>query len=903
MRETASESRGGEARGGFHGREAEIGALDAALARAVRFEAPQTITILGTLGSGKSRLVDEWLRDLRLRADPGVRVVRASAARGGLADDAREAVADVAPPHALVAALLRDRFRLDGAADAAQALAWFREELQRVFGDRRVAEVASLLGGFLGFEMAESPLVQALVGKPDQGAELARAVLGRFLEQDARELPLVVVAEDLQDADDASLDLLGGLGAELADAPILLVTTARPDLLVRRPAWGRRAGSFARLDLPPLPRGALDAVMRDVLGAETLAPALLDRAAVESGGNPYLVEQLLDVYRSHGILVAETGPGEWVRWSFDAERADRERLELTGEEAAELRVAALSPAERDVLARGAVFGSVFWTGGVVALGRLGAARAQPDEDVADDAVFGPDPAIAEIAQILESLEERGYVARLSDSVLPGETAWGFKSALEEAGARAAGDPELERRRRLFAAQWLESRGGEGREQRLEALAHLYEAGGDARRAAYCLITAAADARRKLAIDRAHVLYAAAVRLLESDDAVAKMDALYALGDVAQRLGRTREALGHFGEMLRLAWRLDLPAKGGAAHGRLGRLHGTLGHHAQALVHLDLARGLFEIAGDAPGVAAALDDIGRIQFLTGAPEASLSYHRGALAVRESLGDDRGRALTLARMGQVEQEAGDLEGAAAHFREALALRRKAGDRQGEIASLLDLGGLQLDLGRVAQAVALLEEGRALARDVGERLFEASFAIELGECHLSVGQPVPARKELERAREIARQFGARVLLSEATRGLAEAELAMGDVRRARDDARAAFELAERMGAAPLVGAALRVVAASVGLGAPGEADLGGAREMFDRAVEVLSNAGAELELARTLAAYADFEARVGRRDTAQELRRQADLIRSRSRGGAAGRRRATEAEEAALIALATG
>ena len=88
--------------------------------------------------------------------------------------------------------------------------------------------------------------------------------------------------------------------------------------------------------------------------------------------------------------------------------------------------------------------------------------------------------------------------------------------------------------------------------------------------------------------------------------------------------------------------------------------------------------------------------------------------------------------------------------------------------------------------------------------------------------------------------------------------------------------------------MGAALRVVAASVGLGAPGEADLGGAREMFDRAVEVLSNAGAELELARTLAAYADFEARVGRRDTALELRRQADLIRDRSRGGRTPRRR---------------
>jgi hypothetical protein len=56
-----------------------------------------------------------------------------------------------------------------------------------------------------------------------------------------------------------------------------------------------------------------------------------------------------------------------------------------------------------------------------------------------------------------------------------------------------------------------------------------------------------------------------------------------------------------------------------------------------------------------------------------------------------------------------------------------------------------------------------------------------------------------------------------------------------------------------------------------------------MFDRAVEVLSNAGAELELGRTLSAYADFEARSGRKDTSRELSRQAARILAQSRRGA--------------------
>jgi tetratricopeptide (TPR) repeat protein len=866
-------------RHGFFGREAELAALDAALDRAVRFQAPQFVTIVGALGFGKSRLVAEWLT-----RQAGVRVVRASARRRDAAVD--EAALPPAP-HALLAALLRDRFLLDAAADGDEALLLFRTELQQVFGDRRVAEVASLLGAFLGFDMTESPLTQALVGKPEQGAELARAVLGRFLEQDALARPLIIVAEDVHGADDASLEILQTLAGELGEAPLVLVATARPELLVRRPSWGRTGGAQVRLDLGPLPRAAVDALVHARLEAGAVAPELLERAAVESGGSPFLVEQLLDVYQQHGILAAQTGELSW----FDAERADRERMALTREEAAAMRMAALTPAERDVLARAAVFGGVFWTGGVVALGRLGGVPSD------ESAVFTPDPAIAEIHEILARLAERDVVTRLPESALPHEAAWGFQHALEQTLVEAGVDPELGRRRRAFAAQWLESRGGPAREERLESLARLYEGAGDRRRAAYCYVTAAADARARALLDRAHVLYEAGVRLFDLDDAVAKMDALYALGDVAARLGRTREALAHFGEMLRLAWRLDLPAKGGAAHGRLGRLHGTLGAHRQALVHLELARQLFEVAGDAPGVAAALDDVGRVHFLMGAPDASLACHRAALAVRERLGDDRGRALGLARMGQVEHETGNLEAAGRCFRDALALRRRVGDRPGEVASLLDLGGLELDLGRVDEAVARLEEGRTLARELGEKLFEASLSIELGECRLAEGQPRRALREFEGAREIARQFGARVLLCEALRGLAETELALGDVRRARDDGRQAFELAERMGAAPLLGAALRVVAASVGLGAPGEADLGGAREMFDRAIEVLSNASAELELARTLAAYADFEARSGRRDTAHELRRQADTIRDRARHGS----RPRPAELAAAAALA--
>ena len=870
----------------FTGRTAEFQALDRALERAVTLRQAQFVTILGTLGMGKTRLWAEWLGEM---AGPGVRVMRvALSALGRDPSDGN-----------LLGALLRQRFGIAPHHGPEAALVQFRAEIQRVFGDRRVADVASLLGRFLGFDVRESPLSQALVTTADQGGELARAVLCRFLEQDARTSPLILAIDDVHLADDESLDVLERLPGELGEASVVVLMTARHELLARRPDWGRGRAStgdlgapelgspersrpgrtreplqgFHLLDLPPLARADLEAIVRTVLAVsdgEALPPALIDHVVVESGGNPYVLEQMLHLYSRHGVLAPDPNAG----WCFDTRKAAAERVALSPEQAGRGRIASLSVAELAVLTRAAIFGPVFWTGGVVALGRL---MTEPDDPVA---VFGRDPAIVQIRDILAELAERDLLRVAAESSVAGDVEWSFRHPadvsliLEDIEAS-----ELVAWRR-FAAQWLESRGGPGREARFETLGRLYEQSGDTRRAAYCFLSAAEDARRRAESEHARALYLAAVRLMDLDDAVAKMDATYALGDLAARLGRTREALGHFQDMLRLAWRLDLPAKGGAAHGRLGRLQAMLGDNRAAIMHLELARQLFEAAGDLPGIASTMDDVGRVHLAGGAPEASIECHRAAFQVRDQLGDDRGKGLALARMGQVEHETGDLLAAEGHMRQAIELRRRAGDRQGMVASLLDLGALERDLGRVEQAITILEDAQALARELGERLYECSIEIALGDCWLTQARPVDARPHFLAAKDVARQFGAKALMVEASRGLAEVELARGATLEARDEARSAFELAMQIGATPLAGAALRVVASAVGLGAPGDADLGGAREMFDRAVEILSNVASELELGRALGAYAEFEQRAGRKTVARDLRRQAQLIREKTR-----------------------
>jgi tetratricopeptide (TPR) repeat protein len=837
------------------GREAERRNLNAALDRTLRFEAPQFVTILGGAGIGKSRLLAEWLKEVGERRD--FRTVFVTAVgKGALAE-----------PGGVIGHLLRARIGITDDMDKDAMLAVFREELQAVFGDRRVSEMAGLLGSFLGLSPSGSPLVQSLAMRPEQQAELSRAVLCRFLEEDARQRPMLYVIDDAHLADDDSLDLLTRLRADLGETTLVVVVAARPELLVRRPNWSRVEGSHARMDLGGLSPLEMDVFIQCALRAEALAPGLAERAAVESGGNPSLLSELLCAYHEHGILACDTKDA----WLFDGERAERERPVLSAEVQASARVSELNPSERELLARAAAMGNIFWTGGLIALSRLGSEPWDPT------LVFAPDPSIEETKRMVGALVERGYLKKADSSFMGDEAAWCFADVDERMLVEATVDQEITRRRKRFAAQWIEARAGKSMSiDQIENIAILYQDGQDPRRASHRFVAAGDEACRIRDYERARSLYGRGLQLLDADDSLLKMEVLHKIGDIAGRLGYSHEALAHFGDMLKAAWRLDLPGKGGAAHSRIGRIYRALGDYRMAVQHLDMAHLLFDLGGDRPGVAASLDDIGRVYYLVGKPDEALRCHKASLSIRVDLKDERGKALTLAWIGLVEAQMGHLGLAQQSFERALAISQATRDPHGIVFTLLDLGALTREAGHPKLAQKLLEQARGISTTMGDRLTECHLALQIGDCLLAQGEHAAAEKEMRAAKDIAQKFGARRLVAESDRGLAEIHLALGDNLAARDHASWAVAEAEKMGAAPLVGTALRVLGTALAAGAPGDCDRGGPREVFDRAIELLGSSGAELELGRAFSSYASFEEKIGRHDAAEKLRDRAFAIR---------------------------
>ncbi|MBP8811432.1 MAG: tetratricopeptide repeat protein [Kofleriaceae bacterium] len=838
------------------GRDDQLAVLRDVVGRAVDFQAPQLVTLVGNQGTGKTRLVGELERQLR----PPVRVLHGRATAG--------------VPGSALSSLLRDRFAVAGAVAGPIQIA---EQVADIFGAASTPDVLHCLGGFLGVEFPASAFMQVVADNPRHKDDVARTILRRWLELDAGRAPLVLILDDLQAADDRTLSILTELAANLGGSPVVIIAVARPEMLVRTPGWGEGAVDHERIDLRNLEPDDAETMFGNLLAQCGRIPEELVTTAIElTGGNPLFLEQLVRLYLARGAIDATSGP----LWRLDVDAALAIELPISVEEAIEARIAALEPDERDLLEKAAVFGNVFWVSAAVALTRLDGAAGPPSDPL--DLEWGEGEVVRRrVSDLIYGLAERDYLLVLdaADSTVPGDVEVVFKHNLERELVVRATAAGRSARYHLGAAQWLEARLNDKSEEQLEFLTGLYERGGDRAKAARCYLLGADRARARYAGDEARGLYERGLALLGEHDAPAKMDALHNLGDVLDLVGESTAALERFAEMLALAWQYDNQGKAGAAHIRIARVLRRQGQYDPSMEHLRRASELFTRAEDERGTASTLDDMGRVHWLRGAYGQALDFHRQALAKRKAIGDRRSIALSLANIGRVHLDSGNFKAAMAQFREALDLRRDIDDRSGVVQSLSDLAGVHGADGNHAMALGLLDEARAIATEIGDKLALAEVLSRAGEHAAAVGESSRALADLARAKELARTLGDRVVLADSHRRAALAELARGDLAAAEREVRWALQIGESVGARVPIGAALRTAAAVSA--AKGDAAL--ADEQFRKSVDVLATMHNEIELARSYRAFAEFRAARGEATEAAALAARAAEVFERLRAAA--------------------
>jgi DNA-binding SARP family transcriptional activator len=403
----------------FVGREQELAALEERLAWARSQRSPQLVTILGVPGIGKSRLVSELRQAVAESNEPPTWHQGRSLPYGdGVSFWALEE-------------MVKAEARILESDPAQTVERKLDEAVRRVVEDpidaRRIATYLGVLTGLGGGEAAA-----------DRRGETF-AAWRRFLEALADERPLVLIFEDLHWADDALLDFVDEFLDRVSGVPLLVLATARPELLERRPGWAGGKPSALTISLPPLSQSETTRLVAAMLEEPVLAAEAHESLLARIGGNPLYAEQFCRILVEHG-------------------RPEELPESLRGIIAA--RLDGLADVEKRLLQDAAVVGNVFWVGALEAIG--GISRIAADD-------------------LLPALVRRDFVQRARRSSVAGDTEYTFRHELlrDVAYGEIPRAGKAERHRR--AAEWIESLGRP--EDHAELLAHHYLAALESARAA------------------------------------------------------------------------------------------------------------------------------------------------------------------------------------------------------------------------------------------------------------------------------------------------------------------------------------------------------------------------------------------------------------------------------------
>jgi class 3 adenylate cyclase len=282
------------------GRDREFQTLKAGL-DGIKQGRGRIVTVIGEAGLGKSRLISELFKE---------------AEKDGLAggwDVAHGIPYDANRPFGLFQNFARQMFGIE-LDDASEVIHHKVDNGLRSTG--AAEEVVALCSVALERVIAAKVLHDA----PNFSAEVVRkdifdTVYPAWLAS-VRSGPRVLVIDDLQWADQASIDLLIHLFKLVEEAPVLFICAFRPER--QSPAWQVKLRAdtdyphrYDEIRLEPLDAKNTDTLISALLNITDLPPELRDLILRKTDGNPYFIEEIVRSLVDDGVVMPTESGLKW----------------------------------------------------------------------------------------------------------------------------------------------------------------------------------------------------------------------------------------------------------------------------------------------------------------------------------------------------------------------------------------------------------------------------------------------------------------------------------------------------------------------------------------------------------------------------------------------------------------
>lgn len=729
----------------FVGREQELALLYARLLQAEAGHG-QVVGLVGEPAIGKSWLLNEFRRRLgerpvtyvegRCRPYPGV------VSSAPLCD------------------LVRQCCDITGLETAEAITLQVRQHLQQL--DLDAAAGVPYVLHLLGIQAGTEPLARL---SPETLRLRTFVTLRQLFLAQSRQRPLIVAVEDSHWLDPTSEDILASLIDSLANVPILLLVTFRPEF---RPPW--LAAPYATtIELPPLaPQDSLRLV-QSVLPQERATDPLVQAILARAAGNPFFIEELSRAVIEQRILESEVAMPDTIRGVLMA------RLDYLPDE------------PRRLLQTAAVLGRTVSLRLLVTI---------------YEGAGGLDASLLELERRGLCYEQRGAQ----------EPTYVFKHDLLQDVAYKSLLPARRRALHTAVAEALEAYHAEQLEPVYALLAYHYGQAVQANKAIAYLRQMAEQAAQRYAhaeallvlqeaLDHVTHLPAAAQHscrfelllrqaqsllalgrsrdvetlLLPQQAVLAELQDARLAGRVALLLSRAAQHLGQWPAAAQYAQQAIETATAGHDAATCGQAHQVLamerywaGEPGTALEHSQQAVALLDQPPLRSQLGMAYVVLGLNMLLLGDFERAVAAEVQADAIGEAHGELSLRAFAAWATGWIQTTYGAWEAGMAACQRALEY---ASDPLNVAFALGWLGYAHLEQGQVEEALLLLGQASEQMRQFQYRRLEGLYTVFLGEAHL-------LRGEVDKAYDRAQQGLDMVTAAEYRFGIGWAQRALGKI-----------------------------------------------------------------------------------------------------------------------------
>ncbi|MFH1437617.1 MAG: protein kinase, partial [Pseudomonadota bacterium] len=325
------------------GRDAELEHLKAQLHRSLESGVVETALIVAPGGMGKSRLVNElraYVEDSSI--DPYT-----------LMAEGNSQTSDI--PFALLTETIKTKAQISSKDDASVMKSKLKDFVSAA-QDSKI-EQEDFINQTYSMVLHIEPARQ---DNQDIGSRLKVAVRDH-LEATLKQAPVLIIMEDLQWADEKSMEVLFSVADNIKPAQLFILGTASPDVFDRFNSAQFMGFWQNVMKLKPLSRKESEELIRSIMRSAP-PPRLVEHIFEISEGNPLFIEEFLQSLADRGLLVY--GDDCWQI----LDRGWRDILPGGVEAVIQSRLDELKRDELNLMRKAAVIGSVFWDKALEALG-------------------------------------------------------------------------------------------------------------------------------------------------------------------------------------------------------------------------------------------------------------------------------------------------------------------------------------------------------------------------------------------------------------------------------------------------------------------------------------------------------------------------------------------------------